>query len=98
MSEKPWYTTPRSSIVGQAVMCGDALIAAVASGERNATRIASVPRMECLLRKALPAIIELHVHGIGCPECPEGTDTATRPQACPFIRQIECVLDVIGIE
>jgi hypothetical protein len=58
---------------------------------------AAEPRLARLLKKALPAIVELHVQGIGCPDCDRDEDTGEHPEACPFVREVEAAIAKAGV-
>lgn len=46
------------------------------------------------LKKAAPAVLELHMQGIGCPDCYESEEEAPLdgPPRCGLVRGIEAVL------
>lgn len=56
----PWVATPHSSVVGRAVMVGPLLVAAVPSGEANASLIAAAPLMFAALLDCVAALERSH--------------------------------------
>jgi hypothetical protein len=82
----PWTASPRSSVVGQAVMAGNVLVAAVPSGEPNALLIAASPNLLETLEALAPlidSIDEMCLHSVGGPLVPK-IRTAIARTRCPM--------------
>jgi hypothetical protein len=52
----------------------------------NAHLIAVAPELLRLLKKAAPAVAEIHAHDIGCPDCADAI------RECPLLRQIDAAI------